>query len=345
MDKKLLILISISSMSLLVPGSFNIVVGQTIYVDIDNVEGPWDGTIEHPFRSISKAYPYANNGDTIFVFEGYYSTGDFPLDKSITLAGEDRDTTILGAVFYLNVNGITISNFTFGPGYISKYSPGIAISSNKNIIRNNIITARYSGILFWGGDNNLIEGNIIENSYNISSNGGIGIIVWWDNNFNVIRNNTIRNNNHTGIRLVGSHQGNIVSGNTIIGNEDGIVFWDDITQDSILNNTIENNSNCGISIGSEKNIISGNTLKNNKYEIFLTHGDNTIVQNNFMGNHPTVSFQYDHRPYRNLWVNNYWGQPCFLLKPISGTLIFYPPFEKPYTKPWLNYDLFPRLKP
>jgi parallel beta-helix repeat protein len=344
-NKKRLILINIYAVMLLVLGLLNNVVGQTIYVDVNNVDGPWDGTIEHPFRSISKAYLYVNDADTIFVFQGYYSTGDFELDKSIILTGEDRNTTILGAVFYLNVDGITICNFTFGHGYISKYSPGIAINSNNNTIRNNIITGRYFGIVFWGGDSNLIEGNIIENCYNISSNGGVGISVWAGNNFNIIRKNIIRNNNRTGIRLVGSHQGNLISDNTIIRNEDGIVFWDDLTQDHIFNNTIENNSNCGISIGSEENIIYGNTLKNNKYEIFLTIGNNIIKHNNFMGNHSNVSFQYSERPYRNLWERNYWGQPCFLLKPIQGTLIFYPPFEKPYTRPWLNFDLFPRLKP
>ena len=46
--------------------------GNTIYVDDDNIEGPWDGTIEHPYQFIQDSVNVADKGDTIFVFRGTY---------------------------------------------------------------------------------------------------------------------------------------------------------------------------------------------------------------------------------------------------------------------------------
>ena len=47
--------------------------GTAIYVDCKNNEGPWDGTLEHPYRWIWQGIDAANSGDTVFVFFGVYS--------------------------------------------------------------------------------------------------------------------------------------------------------------------------------------------------------------------------------------------------------------------------------
>ena len=43
-----------------------------LYVDDDNIQGPWDGTLEHPYRRIQQGLNAANPGDTIYVFIGIY---------------------------------------------------------------------------------------------------------------------------------------------------------------------------------------------------------------------------------------------------------------------------------
>ena len=46
--------------------------GKTIYVDDDNIDGPWDGTHDHPFNKIQDGIDNANDNDIIRVFEGIY---------------------------------------------------------------------------------------------------------------------------------------------------------------------------------------------------------------------------------------------------------------------------------
>ena len=44
----------------------------TIYVDDDNIQGPWDGTQKYPYRYIQDAIDNASERDTIFVYNGTY---------------------------------------------------------------------------------------------------------------------------------------------------------------------------------------------------------------------------------------------------------------------------------
>ena len=68
--------------------------GNIIYVDDDNIEGPWDGSLEHPYCFIQQAIDNASYGDTIFVYPGRYKE-NIVIDKIITLIGVDRNTTII----------------------------------------------------------------------------------------------------------------------------------------------------------------------------------------------------------------------------------------------------------
>lgn len=45
---------------------------KTIYVDDDNVNGPWNGTWSNPFQSIQDGIDNASIGDTVYVFNGTY---------------------------------------------------------------------------------------------------------------------------------------------------------------------------------------------------------------------------------------------------------------------------------
>ena len=81
-----------------------------LYVDDDNVDGPWDGTSDHPYQHIQDAIDNASDGDTIFVFRGTYSSISV-LGKNLTLMGEDKKNTIIK---YNNSEGIRITKFYLG---------------------------------------------------------------------------------------------------------------------------------------------------------------------------------------------------------------------------------------
>ena len=92
--------------------------GTTWYVDDDNTMGPWDGTQEHPFQYIQDGINAANNGDTVFVYNGTYYDNLEIINKSISVIGENKETTIIDANWssyglIICADSCTIEGFTF----------------------------------------------------------------------------------------------------------------------------------------------------------------------------------------------------------------------------------------
>ena len=98
--------------------TFNCDSGVTIYVDDNNIAGPWDGTFEHPYRYIQDGIDGAGNGDTVYVFKGYYRENIIIEWKSIDLIGENKRLTIIAGndndstVILAHSNKSKIDSFT-----------------------------------------------------------------------------------------------------------------------------------------------------------------------------------------------------------------------------------------
>jgi len=137
--------------------------GNTIYVDDDNINGPWDGSPAHPFRYIAEGIYYASSGDTVFVRNGIYHE-NINIYKTISLIGEDKLETIIdgkgnNSVVYVNKPLVNITNFTIRNSGGLLDNSGIIIITKDNMIVNNNIVDNHYGIRIYEASNNTIYGN------------------------------------------------------------------------------------------------------------------------------------------------------------------------------------------
>lgn len=210
-----------------------------IYVDDDNKEGPWNGTLEFPFRYIQDAIDNATEGDIIYVFEGIYCE-NIVVYKSLTIIGENKSSTIIDGMYKEFVVLITIdftylTNFTTrnSGGYM--HNAGIIIDSEQNQIANCIFYRTKTGIYI-----NKSYYNEINNC--TFYNNGEGIYI------KSSRNNKIRNcifcNNGIGINMQSSDSIKIIG---CYAHTNGIAFFfDNSTKiESIKCAAYNNNDNQG----------------------------------------------------------------------------------------------------
>ena len=287
-----------------------------IYVDDDNTQGPWDGTIEHPYRTIIQGVDNASEGDTVFVFNGIYRNEYIYVRKSIKLVGENRYNTIIdgphSAVEVGNnqlIDGFEISNFMMKNLYaIYLYDCSHCKISENNIIgnnygtrgiwltncsnctvSNNIIRVHWDSITIRAESvNNKIDGNYLY-GFNESLSG---IDISSDSNNTIISNNAISNCGD-GIDVHLSDR-TIITDNKFINNTGfGITFFVS-SNSTISRNKITSNDKGIESSCSDDVIISDNIITDNgQYGISLSQGKNIVVSHNIVDNNPCgIAFCY-----------------------------------------------------
>ncbi|HEC75756.1 MAG TPA: hypothetical protein ENI33_00660, partial [Thermoplasmatales archaeon] len=122
------------------------------------------GTGAGNYSKIQYAIDNASDGDTIFVYNGTYYE-NVVINKSISLIGEDKNTTIIdgnnsGDVVYVGADGVNISDFTIRNSN-SSYA-GIRVCSEYNTIFKCSVSDNYYGIwlYYWGNNNTIHDCNI-----------------------------------------------------------------------------------------------------------------------------------------------------------------------------------------
>jgi len=183
-----------------------------IYVDDDNLAGPWHGTPEHPYQNITSGLEHASSNDTIFVYDGIYRE-NVVVNKTLSLIGENRDTTIIdgnnnGTVIRIIRDNVAITGFTIQNSGTETTDCGIfvwrcaGVTISHNTIRNSLC-----GINLRETNCSHITGNLIANNswmgvyispgdgnkiyFNTINQNGIGVYVrhhavpntLYDNNF------------------------------------------------------------------------------------------------------------------------------------------------------------------
>jgi parallel beta-helix repeat protein len=231
------------------------------------------------------------DGHTIQVDAGTYYE-PLTIDKSLTLIGEDRSTTIIdgggtGKVVSITADNVTISGFTIRNSGSSSTEPpdaGIVLYSSYNTIRDCIITQNnWKGIFFYHGSSY----NTIENC-DVSNNAvsGIDLHDWDYQTHNKIINCNVYSNGRYGIEGWITTDYTEVIGCNVYNNTDGGIH-DGWSRWTIINNTVYSNYH-GITIdNSDYSIVENNTVYSNLFDgIHLSGGAyyNTIAGNNVSSN-------------------------------------------------------------
>jgi parallel beta-helix repeat protein len=210
------------------------------------------------FPTIQEAINNASSGDTILVQKGKTYYENVVINKSISLIGEEKETTIIdgsgreSVIFIKGVDNVVVKCFTIrGSGTFLYNSSGVLIErSSGDIISDNIILNNYNGISLYCSFNSIIKNNIISsNRFGISLSNSGNIIIC---------GNKISESFFSGITLYSSSN-NLIKNNVVSSNEYGIeLYW------------------------SQNNMFSANTILDNSCGIdIFTSSDNIIYHNNF----------------------------------------------------------------
>ncbi len=168
------------------------------------------------YSNIKDAISDANNGDTIFVFNGIYS-GTYNINKAINLIGENKKFTKVNCDttgFIITHKDVTISGFTFmnAPDENIGFPPnaGVRINADDCILVDNRFINNYCGVMVLESNGNLIEENeIFESKWcgiqlyiaevnciksNFIHDNGIGIVMDFGASINSVYHNNFVDN-------------------------------------------------------------------------------------------------------------------------------------------------------
>jgi len=295
------------------------------------------------YTKIQDAINDASDGDIIYVYDDsspYFE--NLIVDKSITIKGENKNTTVIDgsdseAVVNIASDNVILSGFTIRNhgGYFYP-TDIIFVQSNYNVISGNIIKVNNddNGINISYSEYTTISDNIItrytSESWSTLIIYEMGIFIYEGKNNNISRN--IIKNFTFGIAFGYSNNYSIY-GNTLIDNIFGI-------------------SSGGFSIN---DVISLNNISGSRWGIYALNSFNyKIIKNNFINNRRNAGFGYytyefivfgfKYRSIRDIrstikWDGNYWNRPRSFPKLILGHI---PPYGK---MRWVHIDMNPAQEP
>jgi parallel beta-helix repeat protein len=230
-------------------------------------EGGWwcDGCAFDPSsRPIQSAVDAADNGDSIFVYNGSY-TDNVYVTKRLTLIGEGADVVTVTSrsyswefsVFDVRADWVTISGFAVtgatndgGVGIYIRYADHCNISGNY-------ASGNYYGIRLYYSSNNTLS----DNTANLNNLDGI---VLHSSNGNTLMNNTANSNCDDGIVLDSSSDCTLTSNTANSNNGDGI-YLDSSSNNIITCNWVQDNTERGVYLyesSTNNNISYNNIIKN-----------------------------------------------------------------------------------
>lgn len=272
-------------------------------------------TVPDDYLTIQQAVNFASPGDTVYVRAGTYYE-NVTIDKSLTLQGEDRNTTIIdgseiGNVIYVTASNVTISGFKVinGECGIKTIEDWLI---NHVTIRDLIITSNGNvgttdfrgGIVIKNGHTtgafHIIEDCIISDNY-------VGIIAYRFPK-SIIRNCEFFGNENY-VMDIRYTSGVLIADNEFHHNQ-SVMYLNGLTNTIIEKNYIYSNPGTAMqfSLGANFNIIRDNIIYDNGAGInmkakWMERG-NKIYHNDLIKN-TLQAFDGGKYPGLNIWDNGY----------------------------------------
>jgi parallel beta-helix repeat protein len=209
------------------------------------------------YATIQEAVHNSIDGDTVFVKSGTYNESVF-IYKSISIVGEDEETTVIvgdyllnGTVVLVSHDHVNVTGFTIQSPNVTMSRRGIHLLDvyNCNISGNKIMYNHYGIWLYNASENTIVE-------------------------------NTLRNNSY-GIQLEAS-MNNTLSRNLVEDNRAGFVLTTS-NGNRLFENYIINNAMYGIKLDSDRNIVTDNIIRHHEFGVTV-NGENNVLRNNTMEN-------------------------------------------------------------
>jgi parallel beta-helix repeat protein len=296
-----------------------------IYVDDDNIKGPWDGSINHPFQYIQDGIDAVHKTDTVLVYPGFYNE-NIEISTQMQLIGKQKEKTIISTnkssefLILDSVNFTLIHNLTFLCVHNERLDIIKMINCTQCTISNVDIISQtmHRSALIVNGSFNIITQVNIKGRFIFS-----GIELFYTDH-NSITNNFIESCG-AGILIFRSHN-NTISSNELMNNTNGI-YVEEGNQNHINSNKLKRNNRGLFSSYSTRNFIEKNDFIDNDEQAKFTK----LLKKGFL--------------LPNTWINNYWDDyKGFLIKPIPGILYIPNRHLIGFFLPWVEFDWNPSTK-
>ncbi len=237
-------------------------------------------TVPEDYPTIQEAVVAAEEGDTVFVKAGTYYEDFVSVDKSVSLLGDNQQSSVyfLSSVGFVvtadgvNIKGLTIANNEANQGHAIDIS-----NSSDCVVENNLIENNEVGISVYGSSSgNTISGNVLENNER-----SIELIDSWGN--------TISGNNISGALVSGISLDlsldNVVSANWIadLENEMGaLMLWK--SSNNLVSRNVIFGGNLMLMIDCSSNVFSENFIVDSEAGVVVGVSSNNRFFNNYFIN-------------------------------------------------------------
>ena len=174
------------------------------------------------YTLIQDAIDNASEGDTVFVYSGWYYE-NIDINKSITVIGENRSSTFIVGENNTDIIQMTDCSVVFTGFTIQKFHEGVFSGIymvdcwSSQVNQNNIISCEI-GILLTSSESILVSHNLIRNC-------SVGILEVITGNITVTENKIEGNRNGYGVWMEASMFRNYIIRNSITNNSVGIYLF------------------------------------------------------------------------------------------------------------------------